>query len=56
MWEGVTIIEGQGAGRGLEGPSALRGAGNTAAHTKLYDSEAVTAGATGESNGEIQGK
>jgi len=34
----------------------LRGAGNTEAHTKSSDKEAVTAGATGEGNGEIQGK
>ncbi len=36
--------------------SALRGAGNTAAHTKSYDDEAVAAGAIGEDSGENQGK
>ena len=56
MWEGVTIIEGQGAGRGLEGPAALRGASSNAMHTELYDDETVIAGATEEGNGEIQGK
>jgi len=34
----------------------LRSAGNSAANTKLYDDEAVTAGATGEGNGEYQQK
>jgi len=50
--DGIARLEGQGAGRGLEGPSALRGAGNTAAHTKLYDGDAVAAGAIAEGNGE----
>ena len=40
VWEGIAILEGQGASRGLEGPIAFRGAGNTAAHTNLYDDEA----------------
>ena len=56
MWEGVTIIEGQGAGRGLEGPAALRGASSNAMHTELYDDETVIAGAIGKGNGENQGK
>jgi len=30
------MLEGQGASRDLEEPAALRGAGNTAAHTKSY--------------------
>jgi len=47
------VLERQGAGRGLERPTALRDAVNTAAHTKLHDGEAVNAGATGEGN---QGK
>ena len=34
----------------------MRGAGNTAAHTKSYDDETVTAGAIGKGNGENQGK
>ena len=52
MWDGIAILEAYGAGRGLEGPSALRGAGNTAAHTKLYDGDAVAAGTIAEGNGE----
>ena len=54
--EGIKILVGQGAGRGHNGPPALRGIGNTAEHTKFYDNKAVTAGATGEGNGEIQEK
>lgn len=45
VWDGINILEGQGADRGLEGCAALRGAGNTAAH-KLCDDETVTAGTT----------
>ena len=56
VWDGIARVEGQGASRDLEGPTTQSGAGNTAAHTKLYNDEAVTAGATGEGNGEIQGK
>ena len=56
VWDGIVILEGQGTRRGLEGPSAFRGASNTAAHTKSYDDEAVIAWATGESNEEIQPK
>ena len=56
MWDGIARLEGQGASRGLEGPTALRGAGNTAAHTKSYDDEAETAGAIGEGRGENQGE
>ena len=44
------------SGRGLEGTTALRVAGNAEAHTKFYDDKAVTARATGESSGENQGK
>jgi len=54
--EDITIVDAQGDGRGPEGPPVLRGAIHTAAHTKLYDDEAVTAGATGKCNGENQGK
>lgn len=39
----VAIVGGQGAGRGLEGPAVLRGAGNTAAYMQSCDDEAVTA-------------
>jgi len=49
LWERTARLEGQGASRGPEGPIALRGAGNTVAHTELYDDEAATAG-------EIQGR
>ena len=35
VWEGRTILEGQGTDRGLEGPAALKGADSTAAQTKL---------------------
>ena len=56
VWSGIAILEGQLASRGLEGPTALRAAGNTAAYTKSYDDEAVTAGAIGEGSGENQGK
>ena len=52
MWDDIARLEGQGASRGLEGPTALRGAGNTAAHTKSYDDEAVAAGAIGDNNKE----
>ena len=52
MGEGV----GEGAGSGLEGPTALRGAGNSAARTKISDDVALTARATGEGNGENQRK
>ena len=45
--DGIAILEGHGASRGLEGPAALRDAGNAAAHTKPYDEEAVAAGARG---------
>lgn len=48
-------IKGQGVSRGPQ-PAALRRDGNTAAHTKSYDDEAVTAGATGEKNRETQWK
>lgn len=39
----LAIVGGQGAGRGLEGPAVLRGAGNTAAYMQSCDDEAVTA-------------
>jgi len=35
---------------------ALRGAGNTTAHKKVYDDKAVTAEAIGKGNAENQGK
>ena len=56
MWEGISVLEGQGVHRGLERPAALRFPGSIAAHTKLYDDKAVTSGATREGNGENQGK
>ena len=56
VWDGIARLEGQGASRGLEGLTALRGAGNTAACMKSYDDEAVAAGVIGEGNGENQGK
>ena len=55
MWDDIARLEGQGASRGLEGPTALRGAGNTAARMRSYDG-VVTAGAKGEGSGENQGK
>jgi len=56
VWEGISVLEGQGVHRGLERPAALRFPGSIAAHTKLYDDKAVTSGATREGNGENQGK
>ena len=35
-WEGVTMLERQGAGRGLEGPAALRGTSNSVALGNLF--------------------
>jgi len=37
-------------------PAARRGAGNPAMHTKLYDDEAVAAGAIGEGSVKNQGR
>ena len=45
-----------GASKGLEGPVALSGAGNTAAHMKSCGDEAVAAGAIGEGRGENEGE
>ena len=44
VWDGVAVLEGQGASRGLERPTSLRGAGNIAACTKSSDDTAMTAG------------
>ena len=55
MWDGIDALEGQGDIMGPQ-PAALRGAGNTAAHTKSYDDEAETAGAIGDDNGDTQWK
>lgn len=56
MWDGISRLEVQGCSRGLEGPTALRGAGDTAAHADSYDDEAIAAWAIGEGNGENHGQ
>lgn len=56
VWDGIAILEAQGAGRGLEGYAALRGASNIAAYMKNCDDEAVNPGVIGEGNGENQVK
>jgi len=46
LWDGIARLEGQSASKDLEGPTALRGASNTAVHMKSYDDEEVAARAT----------